>query len=98
MQNGMLPIILPRAEVDALMKDCDEGKRLDVDLASQSITREDGSKMTFDIDAFRKNCLLNGLDDIGITLQKSDKIASFEQARSKVAPWFDNAAQVCVPL
>lgn len=94
----MLPIILPRAQVDALMKDCDDGKLLDIDLASQSITREDGSKIAFDIDPIRKNCLLNGLDDIGITLQKADKIASFEQARAKVAPWFDNAAQVCVPV
>ena len=94
----MLPIILPRAEVDALMADCDAGKPLDIDLASQTILRADGGKVAFDIDPFRKNCLINGLDDIGLTLQKAEAITSFERARAVAAPWFDNAAQVCVPV
>lgn len=97
-KNGMLPIVLPRAQVDALMEDCDAGKQLDIDLASQTITREDGTKYTFNIDSFRKNCLLNGLDDIGLTLQKADKIAAFEAKRAKEAPWFDNAAQMVVTV
>jgi 3-isopropylmalate dehydratase small subunit len=73
------------------------GKKLDVDLASQTITREDGQKFSFQIDAFRKHCLINGLDDIGLTLQKADKISQFEKKRAEEAPWFDNAAQVCTP-
>ncbi|GAX85662.1 hypothetical protein CEUSTIGMA_g13077.t1 [Chlamydomonas eustigma] len=97
-KNGMLPVVLLREQVDELMKDCDAGKKLDVDLASQTITREDGSKFSFQIDAFRKHCLINGLDDIGLTLQKSDKISQFEKKRAIEAPWFDNAAQVCTPV
>lgn len=92
-KNGMLPIVLPRNQVDELMGDCDAGKMIDVDLATQTITREDGTKYTFEIDAFRKHCLLNGLDDIGLTLQKETKIASFERARAQTSPWFDSAAQ-----
>jgi 3-isopropylmalate dehydratase small subunit len=89
----MLPIVLPRKQVDDLMTDCDAGKLIDVDLASQTITREDGTKYTFEIDEFRKHCLLNGLDDIGLTLQKENKIASFERARAKTSPWFESATQ-----
>eukprot|EP00798_Chlamydomonas_sp_ICE-L_P003022 gene3022-13045_t len=99
-KNGMLPIVLPRADVDTLMADADAGKSLDVDLASQSITRPDGSKISFDINDFRKHCLINGLDDIGLTMQKADKIASFEAKRSVQSPWLDNATQkvVAVPV
>ncbi|GAX77305.1 hypothetical protein CEUSTIGMA_g4751.t1 [Chlamydomonas eustigma] len=94
-KNGMLPVVLPREQVDELMKDCDAGKNLNVDLATQTISREDGSSYSFQIDAFRKHCLINGLDDIGLTLQKVDKISLFEKKRAAEAPWFDNAAQVC---
>ncbi len=106
--------VLPRAQVDELMEDCDAddgalslpplsllsppGKKLDIDLASQTVTRADGTKYSFEIDAFRKNCLINGLDDIGLTLQKADKISKFEEERAKVAPWFDNAAQEVVAV
>jgi 3-isopropylmalate dehydratase small subunit len=92
-KNGMLPIVVSRENLDALMADADAGKTLDIDLETQSINRADGSKVTFEIDAFRKHCLLNGLDDIGLTMQKSDKIASFEKTRSTVSPWLDNASQ-----
>ncbi|KAG1676640.1 hypothetical protein FOA52_008770 [Chlamydomonas sp. UWO 241] len=93
-KNGMLPVVLPREQVDALMADCDAGKKLDVNLTAQTVTREDGSSFKFEIDSFRKDCLINGLDDIGLTLQKADRIAAFEKARAESAPWFDNAAQV----
>ena len=55
-------------------------------------------QISFDIDPFRKKCLINGLDDIGLTLQKADKIDSFEKKRAKEAPWFDNAAQIIAPV
>ena len=92
-KNGMLPIVVSRENLDALMADADAGKTLDIDLDSQKINRADGTSVSFDIDAFRKHCLLNGLDDIGLTMQKSDKIASFEKSRSVISPWLDNASQ-----
>jgi 3-isopropylmalate dehydratase small subunit len=92
-KNGLLPIVLPREEVEACMADADAGYNLDIDLASQSITRKDGSKFSFDIDPFRKHCLLNGLDDIGLTMERESKITSFEKTRSSNYPWLDNAAQ-----
>jgi 3-isopropylmalate dehydratase len=95
-KNGMLPIILNRKEVEILMKDADDGKKLDIDLESESIFREDGSSIKFNIDPFRRNCLLKGLDDIGLTLEKGDKISAFESLRSKSFPWLDNAAQVFI--
>lgn len=75
------------------MADADAGLTLDVDLASQTITRRDGSKLSFDIDHFRKHCLLNGLDDIGLTMEKESKITAFESIRSANYPWLDNASQ-----
>ena len=92
-KNGMLPIIVSRENLDALMADADAGKTLDIDLESQTVNRMDGSKISFEIDAFRKHCLLNGLDDIGLTMQKSDKITTFERSRSIASPWLDNATQ-----
>lgn len=69
-------------------------QKLDVDLESQTITRADGSKVSFQVDAFRRHCLLNGLDDIGLTMQKADKISAFEDKRRGTEPWMDGAAQV----
>ncbi len=81
-KNGMLPIVLPAEEVDALFKEvaAKPGYELSVDLPSQTVTTPSGRKISFDVNAFRKQCLLNGLDDIGLTLQHDDKIASFETA------------------
>lgn len=92
-KNGMLPITLPQAQVEALMTDCDTGEKLSVDLPNQKITRPSGEEFSFDIDAFRKHCLVNGLDDIGLTMQKSTEISTFEKRRRETAPWLDNAAQ-----
>jgi len=93
-KNGMLPIKLSPDQVKQLMEDGDSGKNLTVDLESQTITRPSGEIISFDIDAFRKHCLLNGLDDIGLTMQKADKILAFELERAKTQPWLDDSAQV----
>eukprot|EP00600_Ochromonadales_sp_CCMP1393_P012109 CAMPEP_0175019174 /NCGR_PEP_ID=MMETSP0005-20121125/13408_1 /TAXON_ID=420556 /ORGANISM="Ochromonas sp., Strain CCMP1393" /LENGTH=736 /DNA_ID=CAMNT_0016276873 /DNA_START=185 /DNA_END=2395 /DNA_ORIENTATION=- len=93
-KNGMLPIVLPDdQQVKELMAEADAGREITVDLESQRITKADGTYIGFDIDAFRKECLLNGLDDIGLTMQKVDKISQFETTRTSKQPWFDNAAQ-----
>ncbi|HEY3918308.1 MAG TPA: 3-isopropylmalate dehydratase small subunit [Stellaceae bacterium] len=88
-KNGMLLIKLPQAIVNELMDDAKKGAnaRLTVDLASQTVTRPDGGTVKFDIDPFLKECLLKGLDDIGITLKKESKIVSFEQKRRLAQPW-----------
>lgn len=92
-KNGLLPIVLPRPVIDVLMADADEQMKIDVDLNAQTITRANGEVITFEITPSRKHCLLNGLDDIGLTMQKLDKIIDFERKRSSTEPWFDNAAQ-----
>jgi len=88
-KNGMLLIKLPQQLVNELMDDAKKGAnaRLTVDLASQTITRPDGGTVKFDIDPFLKDCLLNGLDDIGLTLKKESKIAAFEQKQHLSQPW-----------
>ena len=88
-KNGILPIALPQAEVDKLMDDAERGSNaiITVDLERQEIAGPDGGRIRFDIDPFRKHCLLNGLDDIGLTLEKAAAIDSFE-ARDRLArPW-----------
>jgi len=88
-KNGILPIILPQSQVDLLMEDAKKGANavLTVDLESQTISRPDGQKIAFEVEPFRKHCLLNGLDDIGLTLQKQSKIDSFEATRKLSQPW-----------
>ena len=92
-KNGMLPIILKDAEVDELFQQCEatEGYQLTVDLAAQSVTLPDGKVYHFEVDAFRKHCLLNGLDDIGLTLQDSDAIKAFEAKHQQSSPWLFGA-------
>lgn len=90
MQNGMLPIVLPVEDCKALAEDAAAGLELEVDLEKQEIRRPNGqAAVPFTVDPFRRHCLLNGLDDIGLTLQKADSIQSFEQRRSQVWPWLD---------
>ncbi|HVI53325.1 MAG TPA: 3-isopropylmalate dehydratase small subunit [Candidatus Sulfotelmatobacter sp.] len=88
-KNGILPIKLPQTDVDKLMDDAQRGANatVTIDLEKQEITGPDGGCVKFELDAFRKYCLLNGLDDIGLTLQKQDKIAGFESQRSQSFPW-----------
>lgn len=88
-KNGVLLITLPQEEIDKLMDDAEKGAnaRIAVDLESQQITRPDGETISFEIDAFKKHCLLNGLDDIGLTEQKDEKISTYEGARDIAEPW-----------
>ena len=89
-KNGILPIKLPREICDQLMEDARLGgnARLTVDLARQVVIRPSGEEIGFEIDAFRKHMLLNGLDDIGQTMQRGPKIDGFEANRSEQQPWF----------
>ena len=88
-QNGILPIVLDAAIVERLFKGCEanEGYALTVDLAKQTVTTPSGEVLAFDVDAGRKHRLLNGLDDIGLTLLQSDKIKAYEARRKVEAPW-----------
>jgi len=93
-KNGLLPIVLGRDAVDQLFTECAArpGYRLTVDLAAQSVTTPGGTVFQFDIDAFRKHCLLNGLDDIGLTLQHVQDIKAYEERRRREAPWLFGGA------
>ncbi|MDH2272497.1 3-isopropylmalate dehydratase small subunit [Moraxella porci] len=88
-KNGMLPVILTESEVDELFKECEEnvGFTLTVDLQNQKVISPNGREYHFEVDAFRKHCLLNGLDDIGLTLQDSDSIRAFEEKARADRPW-----------
>jgi 3-isopropylmalate/(R)-2-methylmalate dehydratase small subunit len=88
-KNGLLPIVLDRATVDRLFTETEAtpGFRLEVDLAAQTVTTPAGAAFRFEIDAFRKHCLVNGLDDIGLTLQHVGEIEAYEARRRQEAPW-----------
>ncbi len=92
-KNGLLPIVLPELEIDKLFDEVKAfpGFKLVVDLAQQTVTTSNGSKqLHFEIDSFRKHCMLNGLDDIGLTLQKADAIHNFEDRHIANFPWLAN--------
>ena len=88
-KNGMLPIILPAEQVEILMNDSEKGSnaRVEVDLEAQTITSSDGDVFSFEVDPFKKHCLLNGLDDIGLTMEKSSSIDAFEKKLKIEQPW-----------
>jgi 3-isopropylmalate/(R)-2-methylmalate dehydratase small subunit len=88
-KNGILPIVLDAAIVEEFFQDvyANEGYQLTVNLQEQTITKPDGKKFSFEVDAFRKHCLLNGLDDIGLTLQHVEDIKAYEEKRKQTAPW-----------
>ncbi|MCG8561856.1 MAG: 3-isopropylmalate dehydratase small subunit, partial [Hyphomicrobiales bacterium] len=88
-KNGILPICLPQEEIDKLLDDAERGANatITVDLEAQEISGPDGGTIAFEIDPFRKHCLLEGLDDIGLTLQKADAISSFEEKAEAARPW-----------
>ena len=88
-KNGILPIVVSKEELDQLMDDADNGANsvLDIDLENQHIGRPNGEKINFELDEFRKHCLINGLDDIGLTMQKRSNIDSFEKKRETEQPW-----------
>jgi len=93
-KNGILPIVLPQEEVDKLMDDAERGANaiLTVDLESQTITGPDGGSISFEVDPFRKHCLLNGLDDIGLTMQNAGAIDAFEAKQAASQPWTRQSA------
>ena len=88
-KNGLLPIVQPAEVVDQLFNEClaSEGYRLTVDLAAQTVTTPSGQSFAFDITPHRKHCMLNGLDEIGLTLAHADKIRAFEDSRKQNLPW-----------
>jgi len=88
-KNGILPVTVSKDELDALMADAAnrDNPTFTVDLEAKAITRPQGGSIRFDIDDFRRDCLLNGLDDIGLTLQQADKIDAFEAAQRQQQPW-----------
>jgi 3-isopropylmalate/(R)-2-methylmalate dehydratase small subunit len=88
-KNGILPIVLPQEDVDKLMDDAERGANavVTIDLEKQVITGPDGGSIAFDVDPFRRHCLLNGLDDIGLTMEKAEAIDAFEAHRHAAVPW-----------
>ncbi len=88
-KNGILPIVLNDSQMDTLFDACatTEGFSLNIDLIAQTVSLPSGKSLSFEVDDFRKHCLLNGLDDIGLTLTQSDNIRNYEQSRIKQAPW-----------
>lgn len=92
-KNGMLPVILPEAVVDQLFNECEQqvGYQLIIDLPNQLVKTPSGQEFAFSVDEFRKHCLINGLDDIGLTLQDSDSIKNFESRAKQARPWVFNS-------
>ncbi|MDI3324997.1 3-isopropylmalate dehydratase small subunit [Pontibacterium granulatum] len=92
-KNGLLPIVLSDEQVDQLFKEVEanEGYELTVDLESQVVVTPSGAEMAFEVDEFRKHCLLNGLDDIGLTLQYADEIKAYEAKARQQSPWLFDA-------
>ncbi|MEL7100854.1 MAG: 3-isopropylmalate dehydratase small subunit [Pseudomonadota bacterium] len=88
-KNGILPIALPQEAVDVLMKDAEKGAnaRMTVDLEAQSVTTSDGETFSFEVDSFKKHCLMEGLDDIGLSMEKAPAIDAFEAKVSAERPW-----------
>jgi 3-isopropylmalate/(R)-2-methylmalate dehydratase small subunit len=88
-KNGILPIVLPQEDVDKLMDDAERGAnaQVTIDLENQVITGPDGGEVPFDVDPFRKHCLMEGLDDIGLTLEKKASIDAFEAKAAQERPW-----------
>ena len=88
-KNGILPIVLPKEQVDVLMADAEKGAnaRMEVDLEAQTVTSSDGDVFHFELDAFKKHCLLNGLDDISLSLEKASSIESYETKIAAERPW-----------
>ncbi|PSF04797.1 3-isopropylmalate dehydratase small subunit [Marinobacter fuscus] len=92
-KNGLLPIVLEEEIVDQLFREteAESGYELSVDLEAKTVTTPSGQSFSFEVDDFRRHCLLNGLDDIGVTLEDADTIRAYEDARRSSAPWLFNA-------
>ncbi|MCC7282946.1 MAG: 3-isopropylmalate dehydratase small subunit [Acetobacteraceae bacterium] len=92
-KNGILPIRLPQEICEQLMQDARLGanSRITIDLEAQEVVRPNGERIRFEVDAFRRHCLLNGLDDIGLTMQRQGSIDSFEEKAAAARPWLSSA-------
>lgn len=92
-KNGMLPVVLPESVVDQLFNECEqkEGYQLKIDLPNQLVKTPSGQEFAFSVDEFRKHCLINGLDDIGLTLQDGESIKNFETIAKQARPWVFNS-------
>ncbi len=88
-KNGILPVVLPQEAVDILMRDAEKGAnaRIEIDLTTQTVTASDGEVFHFDVDAHKKQCLINGLDDIGLTMEKAASIDAYESRAATERPW-----------
>ena len=88
-KNGILPIVMPQDVIDVLMDDAKKGEnaRQTIDLETQTVTTSDGRTFPFEVDSHRKHCLINGLDDIGLTMEKASAIDSFEKKAAALRPW-----------
>ncbi len=88
-KNGILPIVLPQEQVDILMREAEKGAnaRIEVDLEAQTVSTSEGTVLSFEVDPFKKHCLLEGLDDIGLTLEKAAAIDAFEAQAAQARPW-----------
>jgi 3-isopropylmalate/(R)-2-methylmalate dehydratase small subunit len=93
-KNGLLPVVLKETIVDQLFEEAEatEGYQLAVDLEAKTVTTPSGESFSFEVDDFRRHCLLNGLDDIGVTLEDADAIRAYEEKRRQSAPWLFNTA------
>jgi len=94
-KNGLLPIVLPEEVVDSLFRECyeQEGYQLTIDLERQVIVKPNGEEIAFEVDEFRRHCLLHGLDDIGLTLEQADAIRAYEERKRQETPWLFGAIQ-----
>jgi len=88
-KNGILPIKLPKEDAEKLLDDAERGANatMTIDLENQTISRPDGGEITFELDEFKKHCLLNGLDDIALTMENEGKITDFEEGHKTTQPW-----------
>lgn len=93
-KNGILPIVLPQEAVDRLMEVAQEGEEIHIDLDTQSVTTPFQDRFTFDIDPFRKHCLLNGLDEVSLTLESSEAISRFESRRAAAQGWIAGGTNI----
>ncbi len=92
-KNGILPIVLPQAAIDRLLEVARVGEPIDIDLETQSVTTPFQDRFAFDIDPFRKHCLLNGLDEVALTLERKDAIQSYENQRASAQSWLTQGTE-----
>ncbi|BDW83283.1 3-isopropylmalate dehydratase small subunit [Erythrobacter sp. Dej080120_24] len=93
-KNGILPIVLPQAAVNRLLEVAREGHEIDIDLETQSVTTPFQDRFSFDIDPFRKHCLMGGLDEIALTLERQEAITQYESRRSAAQSWLTAGTQI----